>query len=239
MIVRGPRCERDFTILSNAVLQDPQLSYRSAGLLVSLLSRPPGWTVAANRLTRDGKEGRDAIRTALRELEDRGYLRRQRVRNDDGTFAMVCTVYEIPHLEDAPEPGNPAPVNPASEKEQKEKELQPDSLRSSGDSSSNALITKEGDDINAICRQFWETHVENRQGLTPAMTWNQLRSVTRGAVRAGCQPDEIVAALLAHDRAKATTASVVAKVGEARRRAAEAPTGPAIHPRAVNVYQAV
>lgn len=241
MIVRGPRSERDFTILSNSVLQDTRLSYRAAGLLVSLLSRPPGWTVSANRLVREGKEGRDAIRTALNELETEGYLQRQRVRNDDGTFAQIATVYETPidkPTDISPEPENPAPESQALKKEQIKKEL-PDSFHSSGDSSRNQSVSTEGDSLNSICREYWDLHVEERQGLTPPLNWNQLRAVTRGSLRAGCTPDEIVAALMQHDRAKATTASIVAKVGEARRRAAEAPTGPAIHPAALHAYQAI
>ncbi len=48
MIIRGPRRERDFTILSNAVLRDDRLSFKARGILHFGLSQPPNF-----HLTRD------------------------------------------------------------------------------------------------------------------------------------------------------------------------------------------
>jgi hypothetical protein len=51
-----------------------------------MLARPEGWVTSAERLAREGTEGRDAVRAALRELEKFGYLKRIRTRNPDGTW---------------------------------------------------------------------------------------------------------------------------------------------------------
>lgn len=60
-------------------------------------------------------EGRDAIRSALRELESVGYLHRHKVRKLDGTFGHEAVVYDVAttfeHV--VPETGNPSPVQPS------------------------------------------------------------------------------------------------------------------------------
>lgn len=71
------------------VLQDTRLSYRAAGVLGDLLSRPDDWRTNATALARERPEGRDAVETALRELEQFGYLVRRRVQYRSGQWGWV------------------------------------------------------------------------------------------------------------------------------------------------------
>lgn len=97
MIIRGPRKERDFTILSNAVLRDERLSFKARGMLVFGLSQEPGYRMTREELAgASPNEGQKSIRNGLGELEARGYLRRQRLRRDDGSFAWESVLYEVP-----------------------------------------------------------------------------------------------------------------------------------------------
>ncbi|TDD98903.1 hypothetical protein [Jiangella asiatica] len=105
MIVRAPGHTAHFTILDNALLRDERLSFRARGLLAAILSRPADWRTNSTQLTREGREGRDAIRAALRELEDAGYVVRRKQRGERGRWITVTFVYETPQHSDQGESG--------------------------------------------------------------------------------------------------------------------------------------
>lgn len=108
-IQRGPRLTANFTTLSNEVINDDRLSFRARGVLMHLLSKPADWRARSIAIAAQSpREGRDAIRTAMRELEELGYLVRERVQHPDGTFAIVHTINAVPAEQSAqPGPGNP------------------------------------------------------------------------------------------------------------------------------------
>jgi len=96
VIIHGPRPERDFTILPNRVIRDDSLSYRARGLLCYLLSQPPDWEISSARLSIESGEGRDAIRTALRELIMVGYLELAKAQDNRGHWVTHYTVTATP-----------------------------------------------------------------------------------------------------------------------------------------------
>jgi hypothetical protein len=88
---------KGYESLSRAVLQDERLSYRARGVLAAILSRPSGWRTSAEQLAKQGKEGREAIRAALKELETVGYLGRARVQDGEtGLWGWVWIVGQDP-----------------------------------------------------------------------------------------------------------------------------------------------
>ncbi|MCY0939256.1 hypothetical protein [Streptomyces sp. H34-S4] len=83
-----------YTVLPTATLEDARLSFRARGILAYLLAKPDTWKVAADRISKAGKEGVEAVRTALRELRDAGYYRVVTERREDGTFFKITEVYD-------------------------------------------------------------------------------------------------------------------------------------------------
>ncbi|ROS62182.1 hypothetical protein EDF38_1285 [Frigoribacterium sp. PhB160] len=81
--------EGHFTQIPNAWLRDQRLSRRARGLLGEIMTHRVGWHVTISSLQKAGNEGRDAIRTALLELREAGYLKLAQTRGDGGRFNEV------------------------------------------------------------------------------------------------------------------------------------------------------
>jgi hypothetical protein len=90
---------KQFAIIDSRTVNDPALSMRARGVLVWLLEKPDGWRVSAHAITRHCPEGRDAIRAALQELMDSGYLTRQKVQAENGQWTTESVVRERPLVE--------------------------------------------------------------------------------------------------------------------------------------------
>ncbi len=84
-IIRAPRTTQ-FEIIPVALLRDARLSYRARGIATRLLSNVDGYRMTVQDLANEGIEGREAIRSALKELENIGYLRRFRRQNSRGQW---------------------------------------------------------------------------------------------------------------------------------------------------------
>lgn len=101
---RSHRPTRDFTILANSILRDDRLSYRARGILCQVLSMPDDWRVDAEQLSRgEHVEGRDAVRTAIKELEKVGYIERVKGQDDNGRWVTILVVHEVPQGPEGPE----------------------------------------------------------------------------------------------------------------------------------------
>lgn len=95
-IIRGPRPNQSFTVVDNAILTNHRLTWKARGLLVYLLSKPDHWRTSAARLAREAPDGRHAVRTALIELRDAGYLTTSRHQDAQGRWSTVTTIYDRP-----------------------------------------------------------------------------------------------------------------------------------------------
>ena len=87
----------NYTVMANYHLKDRALSLKAKGLFSVLLSLPEGWDFSLPGLAALCKEGMDAIREAVKELEKLGYIIRSRVRNAKGRLENAqYTLYEKP-----------------------------------------------------------------------------------------------------------------------------------------------
>ena len=90
---------RDYTVMSNHHLRDMSLSLKAKGLLSLMLSLPENWDYTMKGLSRICKDGIDSISGGIRELEEHGYLIRERVRGANGQLGSIeYTILEQPMI---------------------------------------------------------------------------------------------------------------------------------------------
>lgn len=88
--------KKGFTTMLNTHLQDKNISLKACGLMSRMLSLPQDWDYSINGLAQICKEGVKSIRSALKELEEAGYLVRTQIRDENGHFYYKYDLYEDP-----------------------------------------------------------------------------------------------------------------------------------------------
>ncbi|MEY8420479.1 DUF6017 domain-containing protein [Oscillospiraceae bacterium 44-5] len=111
------RVERNkgYTVMSNHHLRNKDLSLKAKGLLSQMLSLPEDWDYTLKGLALINREKIDAIRQAIRELEQAGYIVRSRERDERGRLRGAdYVIYEQPQTPptlDLPTSENPTQLN--------------------------------------------------------------------------------------------------------------------------------
>ena len=110
---------RDYTVMSNHHLRDKRLSLKAKGLLSQMLSLPDDWDYTLSGLAYINRESKDAIRSAINELERAGYVQRHQTTSASGKFSVnEYIIYEHPIS------ANPSPEKPSSDNPTPDKPLQ-------------------------------------------------------------------------------------------------------------------
>lgn len=114
-IIRQKR-ERNYSVVSNEILEDTRMSFKARGLLIYMLSKPDDWKFYSEELVKHSdKDGISSIKTALNELEKCGYLKRIQKRAEKGKFGgQDWILNDSP--ENSPQVGFPLADNPSAEK---------------------------------------------------------------------------------------------------------------------------
>ena len=135
--------QKNFTIVDNTVIDDTELSWKAKGVFLYLWSKSDEWQFYEVEVAKHAKDGRDSLRSALKELEAKGYLKRARDRNDKGQVTTSDWILsEKPMLE-----------NPTQEKPMQENDTLP-STDSTKDllnqGLTNSCSSKQLDETNAF-----------------------------------------------------------------------------------------
>ena len=75
---------KGFTVISNDVLNNTALSWKAKGLFAYLWSQSDLWDFYEVEVLKHSTDGRASLRAGLKELEEHGYLKRYRNRDDKG-----------------------------------------------------------------------------------------------------------------------------------------------------------
>lgn len=86
----------NYTIMSNFHFKDKTLSLKAKGLLSLMLSLPDDWDYSIAGLVSLSSDGETAVRSAIKELEQHNYLKRERVYENGKIVDWNYLVFEQP-----------------------------------------------------------------------------------------------------------------------------------------------
>lgn len=88
------------TIIDQQLIRDSRLTWKARGIFAYLWSQSDEWEFNEVEVARHAADGRDSLRSGLKELEKYGYLDRKRLRNNAGqVLSSRWTLHEKPVLE--------------------------------------------------------------------------------------------------------------------------------------------
>ena len=195
-IVRKSLPQDHYTIISNEAVRDERLSWKARGLLAWLLSMRSGWEITEDKLVEQGTDGKAAVRSGLKELEELGYLTRARERADSGKLAGV--VYEVKDRPDCdfqklaePKLAEPKLANRNAKEELfQAEELPTEELKDAGQLSLAAIpdpVAALNKIANDLAKDYYSRNrMEGFMGILAQV---------RRALSVGYRPDEVEAAL--------------------------------------------
>lgn len=159
--IKVEKKQTNFTIVPNKILQSKDLSLQAKGLIAQCLSFPDNWNYSINGLVAVVKEGKTAVMNTIKELERHGYVKRNRIHDENGKFAgieYVITDYpnlDKPHTENLnmvktqvnqPYAGKPNMVKPNTDKPISENQPQNNTIYKKENNINNNIVL----DINII-----------------------------------------------------------------------------------------
>lgn len=159
--IKVEKKQTNFTIVPNEILQSKDLSLQAKGLIAQCLSFPDNWNYSINGLVAVVKEGKTAVMNTIKELERHGYVKRNRIHDENGKFAgieYVITDYpnlDKPHTENMnmvktqvnqPYAGKPNMVKPNTDKPISENQPQNNTIYKKENNINNNIVL----DINII-----------------------------------------------------------------------------------------
>lgn len=94
---------KNYTVMSNTHLRDMGLSLKAKGLLSVMLSLPETWDYSIAGLVAICKENETAVKSALKELKESGYLVITRIMPNEtksGRIEYIYDIYEEPQKQE-------------------------------------------------------------------------------------------------------------------------------------------
>lgn len=89
--------DNPFVMVDKVWVNNPNLSAKSKGILLYLLSKPNDWVVYETDICKNMKDGIKSIRSGVAELLEAKHLSREKIRDERGRFCgYEYTVFENP-----------------------------------------------------------------------------------------------------------------------------------------------
>lgn len=78
--------QQKYGVTPDAVLNSLEITFKAKGLYGFIQSKPDGWRFSAYRISKQGKDGIDSVKSGLQELEEAGLLERIKYQNKKGEW---------------------------------------------------------------------------------------------------------------------------------------------------------
>lgn len=194
MAIRRAKRQSNFTMISNVGLRDKNLSLKAKGLLSYMLSLPDDWVFYESELIRHSKDGRDAHRSALRELQDNGYLTKTQAKSKNGKFSEVDWELTDEPLTEKPSTEKPSADKPSTENPpllntNHTKDLSKQNTNNTNDHSDKPNESELSERFEELWKQY-----PNKKGKPKAFT------AYKSAIKAGTTDDEILKGIESYKR---------------------------------------
>jgi len=173
ILLEQRKTERFKTIDLTAIDGDSRLSWKAKGLHTYLISRPPHWKFYYRDLVKRAQDGRDAVRSGLKELQETGYLVIEQTRDSaSGQWSSRWIVTQDPlklpiqaesnrvglsdsvTVSDLPDTGKPDTVNPQGSNKQSNKD------HSSKDQEDSGTNVPEQSSLSSTERELFLAELE-------------------------------------------------------------------------------
>lgn len=168
-----------FTVISNNEVQDKRLSWKARGIFSYLWSMPDNWDFYETEVAKHAPDGRDSLRSGLMELEEHGYLKRERVRNKGqfGGTAWIITDNPTPKTENQtpmlenPTQGSPMLENPTQENPTLQNKYHTKDLPNKGLTHKQANACSADADLRISFEKIWKLYPNKKGGKATAFKY--------------------------------------------------------------------
>ena len=175
--------QKSFTTVDNTVLNDTNLSWKAKGLFVYLWSQADEWDFYETEVVKHSTDKIASLKSGLKELEQQGYLKRQRKRDNKGHFKENEWI-----LSDNPMLKNPMLDNLMLENPMLEnRTLTNTNNNNTNNNNNNITTTTEPTEIGSIY-EFWESNVGS---LSPYL-YEEIQAIYEDWSEVSKQPKEMI-----------------------------------------------
>ena len=96
MTIQRSARRKNYALIDQKIFDDQRLDHKLLGVITYLLSKPDNWQTNSRHLAKRFNANLDTVKKHLAQLEEIGYLKRQRSTNEKGQFEWITVVYESP-----------------------------------------------------------------------------------------------------------------------------------------------
>jgi len=163
----------NFTIVPNAIFRHEGISQQATGLYCYLFSHSSSQEITINFITNHFKNGRDAVRSAIAELEQLGYLQREQLRQNGKIVAYNYILKDTPATgkpsTEKPSTGKPSTGKPSPGKPSPENPIQSNTITSISINNTNKRNTStKSENVEIAYKHFVQLFPKRYRPKTPA-----------------------------------------------------------------------